>query len=343
MSSPLHVFIDTSTFEELEFRWEGGLLGRLAREVAAGRVVIVTTTITKRELEGRIEHHAHHHHEALRQASKSATLLGEQPIPPPDDKRDEALKRMEKFFDEANAIVVDASKVDCQALVDRFFDVEAPFSNRKKREFPDAIAGLALEEWAVRNGVEIAVVSDDADWSGMVDTLESLEASRLGQALERVAARHHESVEAIRSLVLESTELLRRELQGPVEDRWPVLIDKAEGEAEDILLEELIDLEVDILEATPDGAGAFGVEAVLSAQLRTSAHVKYGDEESSYYDSEDKSVHFMEYASHAAEIEESLVATARLIVDVEKGYVTVEELDTNLGTTMEIYLDEDEY
>lgn len=67
----------------------------------------------------------------------------------------------------ARAEVLDvAARVDMRTLFDRYFAAQPPFaeSSKKKHEFPDAVALLALEHWAGEHDTAVLVVSTDADW-----------------------------------------------------------------------------------------------------------------------------------------------------------------------------------
>jgi hypothetical protein len=49
-------------------------------------------------------------------------------------------------------------------VVDMYFKLKAPFEEKKRAEFPDAIALVSLERWAELNKLKILVVSYDSGW-----------------------------------------------------------------------------------------------------------------------------------------------------------------------------------
>lgn len=76
-------------------------------------------------------------------------------------------ERLQGFLDDSLATVLAcADFVGLPEVLSRFVDTKPPFGNKeaKKHEFPDAIALLALEGWAIKNDTTVIAVSSDGDW-----------------------------------------------------------------------------------------------------------------------------------------------------------------------------------
>lgn len=76
-------------------------------------------------------------------------------------------ERLEDFLDDSSATVLNsADLVGLPDVLSRFVETKPPFGNKeaKKHEFPDAIALLALEGWAIKNDTTVVAVSSDSDW-----------------------------------------------------------------------------------------------------------------------------------------------------------------------------------
>lgn len=76
-------------------------------------------------------------------------------------------ERLKGFLDASSATVLAcADYVGLPEVLARFVDTKPPFGYKeaKKHEFPDAIALLALEGWAAKNGTTVIAVSGDSDW-----------------------------------------------------------------------------------------------------------------------------------------------------------------------------------
>lgn len=145
----IHVFIDTSTLEELRFDLD---FAPLRRVLSAEAVVLHTTSVTLYELRSRMD-------TLLGQFNQVAGKLLKEPG---------KLRESETFLDcfrRRCAHVHEGRGVDLGMLVDLFTKCKPPFKKGKKREeFKDAIAVLALHHWAEREQKIIHIVADDSDW-----------------------------------------------------------------------------------------------------------------------------------------------------------------------------------
>lgn len=69
--------------------------------------------------------------------------------------------RIQKFLDRTNAVIIESSEyLNVDDLIDLYKNTQIPFENneKKKREFPDAIALLSLEGYAEKNDFKILTV-----------------------------------------------------------------------------------------------------------------------------------------------------------------------------------------
>lgn len=76
-------------------------------------------------------------------------------------------KRLQDFLDDSSATVLTCTEfVGLPEVLSRFIETKPPFGNKeaKKHEFPDAIALLSLEGWAIKNDTTVIAVSSDGDW-----------------------------------------------------------------------------------------------------------------------------------------------------------------------------------
>lgn len=76
-------------------------------------------------------------------------------------------ERLQAFLDDSSATVLTCAEfVGLPDVLSRFVETKPPFGNKeaKKYEFPDAIALLALEGWAIKNDTTVVAVSSDGDW-----------------------------------------------------------------------------------------------------------------------------------------------------------------------------------
>jgi hypothetical protein len=82
-------------------------------------------------------------------------------------------KRLINYYDKIGAEVIESSKyIDVKKLMEMYFETQAPFElkEKKKNEFPDAIALLSLENWAEENSLNVLAVSNDKGWINYCET-----------------------------------------------------------------------------------------------------------------------------------------------------------------------------
>lgn len=167
--------VDTSIFREKRLQLNSGTLQALKGMARHGFRFILSGTVAK-EVELQMENAAK---DALRNAKKGVgEALGAFETKKPT--RDEILEqitgglepkraaeeRFSKYVRDTNCeVLVDSKRVDTAALFERYFSVLPPFhEGRKKSEFPDALALMALEDFAEELPTGMLVVSKDRDW-----------------------------------------------------------------------------------------------------------------------------------------------------------------------------------
>jgi intracellular sulfur oxidation DsrE/DsrF family protein len=132
---------------------------------------------------------------------------------PAPDPRALAKKRLEQFLADIDAHLVSVDDVSMRDLLRKYFASAPPFStlNKKKNEFPDAIALMSLEAWAMANDKNILAVSGDKDWMAYAEKSERIEVvPHLSDALAMLQ-EHAEEAEAIVQKMLAGMQTGQRE------------------------------------------------------------------------------------------------------------------------------------
>lgn len=171
------ITLDTSAFgKPSEMSLEHGLLPRL-EQFRGSSVRFILSDIVSNEILAHMKKGAA---ESLSQLDKSMKKLGNA-WNVSAEKRAEARKsligvetpelssqrRLNSFFQRTGCTVIKAEEhAIIGNLVRRYFSHIAPFADKdtKKNEFPDALALLSLETWALNVDTKILVVSNDEDW-----------------------------------------------------------------------------------------------------------------------------------------------------------------------------------
>lgn len=97
-------------------------------------------------------------------------------------------ERIKSFLDNTNAVIIESSKyLNVESLIELYKNTQIPFENteKKKREFPDAIALLSLEGYAEENDFKILTISGDKGWGEYCNHSSDLDVrTKLSEAIE---------------------------------------------------------------------------------------------------------------------------------------------------------------
>lgn len=182
------ITIDTSSFgNPSEMSLEYGLPRKL-EQFNNSEVTLLITDIVKSELVKHMEKMAIDAQSALKKALNQVgngwqvsnadrqavrNLLYQERTP-----RSCADGRYQSFAERTGLVQIDAhAYVGVDELMRRYFGARPPFASKKedkKNEFPDALALISLEKWAVENNTQIVVVSKDGDWISFCNESERL-------------------------------------------------------------------------------------------------------------------------------------------------------------------------
>lgn len=162
------VYIDTSVFEAENFfhsHWIKGIY-KLAEE---GYIMIIMPEITYNEILKRSENHIISALSGL--ITKSSKILKNIPSLRKEFSEikskeiiQEFKKVLEDNFEKSNCQIIEYGKVDIKKVFEKYFNITPPFGKGgKRKEFPDAFALDALEEWCKTQQKKCHVISNDKD------------------------------------------------------------------------------------------------------------------------------------------------------------------------------------
>lgn len=170
------ISIDTSVIERHQYGFESGVLARMS-QFSRANTTHLALDIVLYEMRSHLTKQA----DLVRSQVKNALKPLGNSWGIDKDVRAEALrilfndqsgdarseKRLQEFLDDSSATVLTCAEfVGLPEVLSRFIETKPPFGNKegKKYEFPDAIALLSLEGWAVKNDTTVIAVSSDGDW-----------------------------------------------------------------------------------------------------------------------------------------------------------------------------------
>jgi hypothetical protein len=177
------ITLDTNVFDQQGLNLEGGLL-KLLLQFKEGMPQFILSEIVLRELHRHLAEQAKKAKDALGSAIRkgaesglldpaSATSLNAVHRASADPRK-AAQQRLEYFLNNSGCEIISADQADMKRLIRMYFGPMAPFEEgeKKKNEFPDAIALITLEEWAKRNGKVVLAISWDGGWARFAENSE---------------------------------------------------------------------------------------------------------------------------------------------------------------------------
>lgn len=170
------ISIDTSVVERHQYGFESGVLAKMS-QFSRANTMHLALDIVLHEMRSHLTKEA----DLVRSQVKNALKPLGNSWGIDKDVRAEALRilfgdqsgdarteeRLQEFLDDSSATVLAcADFVGLPEVLSRFVETKPPFGNKevKKHEFPDAIALLSLEGWAIKNDTTVIAVSSDGDW-----------------------------------------------------------------------------------------------------------------------------------------------------------------------------------
>ena len=166
------ITLDTCILESQSFNLENGLLSRFEQFSKTKDIIFVMSKIVLNEMISHMEEDTKESISMYKDALKTGLFYRID-----DDITEEKIKnvkkldiksivekRIKKYVDKTGLQIIPTDGVDIQKIIEKYFNRKPPFSERKKEEFPDALALQSLENWAVKEAKRVLVISNDNDW-----------------------------------------------------------------------------------------------------------------------------------------------------------------------------------
>lgn len=343
------VFVDTSVFVSQNFAFGGLRFTTLKDLCRQGKLRLLLTDVTTREVEARIEERVGDAVRSLKKVRREVNVLKPLEIAGLEavfsnidkDAHVEALKeRFYEFLDDARCEIVKVDTVGVGSIFDLYFAKKPPFGEGKKKdEFPDAFALAALRTRCERNDERIYVVSEDGDMEKACETpnpfIYKAELSNLFELVlrdEGLATR--EAHERFAIILAEVREVIKHAFE---EDLYMFVLDQ-DGEAEAVRVKD-----VSLRDESVVALSNEEVDYALDAEVSFEADIKYLDPDSVFYDGETRTYLYM------GSVEETVRRTLEVPIEVSLSFDPsnprandVTQVTVNNGDALWIYADVDE-
>lgn len=166
------ITMDTSTLECQNFNLENGLLARFEQFSKTKDIIFVMSEIVLNEMISHMGENTKSSISKYKEALKTGLFyridadITEERIKNVKklDVKGIVEKRIKKYIDKTGLQIIPTDGIDIQKIIEKYFNRKPPFSEKKKEEFPDALALQSLENWAVKEEKKVLVISGDNDW-----------------------------------------------------------------------------------------------------------------------------------------------------------------------------------
>ena len=166
---PTAVYIDTEVFVRNGLRFDTSEFRAIRDTFMKGGLRLLVPKMMERELVRHFRRRAREVAEKVSNAHNEYPIRALSiPLPSKPELEEQCFKALQKEWEEfkSHFTLEDLplmGKLD--DIVDWYFAIEAPFSEKKNKEFPDAFILSALEAYFQLHSARIAVVSSDGDFS----------------------------------------------------------------------------------------------------------------------------------------------------------------------------------
>jgi PIN domain len=347
------ISIDTSVVERHQYGFESGVLAKMAQFSRANTKHLVLD-IVLHEMRSHLKTEA----DLVRSQVKNALKPLGNSWGIRKQQREEAIRvlfgeqagaerteeRLHDFLQVSEALVLScADFVAMTDLLSRFVGTKPPFGNKeaKKHEFPDAIALLALEGWAVKNDTNVVAVSSDGDWRRFcVDSKRVYFVDDLAQALSAFHAGADDAAALFKSLVsdekVEHLDALLLEAIREQSDKIDIDFEAAsawyyEAELEGVEIASQVPLadQVKTFEVVEYEENTLTLQTSLTIDVTAHFNANF-----QHWDSIDRE--YMGFGSTEVSQTEALDLDVILTVHFENGIATIESIELlSAGTTMD--------
>jgi hypothetical protein len=222
------VFVDTQAFRQARFAVSSPSFAKLRELCAARKLTLLTTEITRREIDANI----------LEVASEIKNAIEKIAVLQPDivlfglpaknlteiDLAKALAKQVNDFFEGCHVEQVKLPRTALATVLDLYFNRQPPFGEHKKKaEFPDAFVLEALKTKAGLNSESVYVVSDDPDFANACTQNPHLKNIKTLSRFLDLYNGHADTINQVHATVTKNFKQIEKELQGIVESLQGVM------------------------------------------------------------------------------------------------------------------------
>ena len=324
MSTPTTIFIDTSIFDECAYNLNSASFKAFRSLVKTLDIKLLIPDPTAREIRRHIRERSQTAVKSIEDAARRAPFLRQLDNWPLNGTNKNVLanklesqveKEMSDFFANFDIFELDYAGIDIHEIMNWYDWKQAPFSNRKKSEFPDAFSIATINQYHKASGDNIAIISLDGDFKKACESHKHLLYYPSLTAYAEAIHQENEKIDKIHQILSDDDSIVRNSISEEFPNLSFLIEANWEGEAEDIELSDFNQLEYHVV-----GVGYHAYIISFNAEISFSAYVSYWDLETAVYDKgEAYPLHKIEGRSESVT---SISGTFKIITDESENGIT---------------------
>lgn len=288
MSVPLTIFIDTNIFDAVKYDFQASTVKAFVDSIRGRSIQMIRPEPIQEEMIRHIEEQSSSAINALKATARKHPFLKRLDSWPFEKMANSELKRKlasktrgayYKFTKNFEVINLGYDGVGVETIMKWYRYQIPPFSDRKKSEFPDAIALEIIYQYQVNQGENIAVISNDRDFEKACERYPNLMHYPSLGAYSQGLLNESEKIINMLSALAEDDDLLRHDINSAFMDSEFLIEANWDGEVEDPEIVEFQNLEYNVV-----ALGENTATLAFEAEIQYSAHVDYDDLDSATYD-----------------------------------------------------------
>jgi len=299
------VFLDTNVFESAKFKYDSINMQRFLAVCKDNKIKIIISDVVKNEVIKRIKSNIElavsdieKHSFSILLSSLNLGILSKPKII--EHLSSKLINDFQEFLVDYDIEVI-LSNYEQNELMKLYFETQAPFSEQKKHEFPDAIIALTVKKYRETECETLLMVSNDNDIKnfciasdiGCYDTISDVVHKLNSESPHNIYALHKQSIsDKIKEQILKYDDFVLYSYDSIDE----VYIEDIKATAVEI--EKIDVLNIDSSE------NSIELEAVASITFKCRA--TYPDTDTMGYDKEDGVYYFSQYINASIKIERKI-------------------------------------
>lgn len=345
------VFVDTSMYQSKNFQFYQHALGRFTDLCQENAINLLMSPVVEQEVRSHLISQGTEAARNIKDFKKTIKILRNLTNLPQhsifseltkETINENLIENFDNFLFDAVYEKVSVGEASLESIVNSYFNKVAPFSDKKKSEFPDAIILSSLLAWAKKNNSQVYVLSTDGDMADFCENSNGwlIYSNDLDRFIGDVIFTE-DKLKDLSAFALDQYKAVKDEVEALFEEQLDSIEYTSSGfdldnEITEIETSALTIGSINVIKADRDYA-EFSLELTFDVE----AWHSFSDYDRSIWDSEDKKYIFVAQSSRhirntvkcigyvTIQYEEGLSVNTTLdSVEVEDSYI---ELDPNEG------------